>query len=114
MRRTWLAFAVVVALGACGGGGGDDDSTSDADEAIERLSTTDPDRPVSPTKALCEDLEAGLTPVESYELYFSDEYDEETFAHRVYGFATIGCKEQLQSNDAVREFLESYDIDPDI
>ena len=35
------------------------------------------------------------------------------FLMRAYGWAAISCPDQLQSNNGLREYLESWGINPD-
>ena len=40
-------------------------------------------------------------------------YTPEQAADRAYGFAAISCPEQLKTNEALRVYLENWNINPD-
>lgn len=64
------------------------------------------------SEAFCNDLKAGLSPFQIYS-GVSDDQTIEEFADDAYGFAAISCKEELKSNEGLRSFLTSWDINPD-
>jgi len=40
-------------------------------------------------------------------------YSPQQAADRAYGFASLSCPEQLQTNEALRLYLENWNINPD-
>ncbi len=59
--------------------------------------------------AFCRDLKAGLTPMQI--LGATD--DPSKAADNAYAYAAIGCPEELQTNEALRTYLEAWGINPD-
>lgn len=87
MRRAWWVLLVVAGCSSSGGGG-------------------------DLSGAFCADLEAGLTPVQIYR-GVQDQYEPEEFAGLAYGFAAIDCREQFETNEAFRAYVEAWGFDPD-
>lgn len=96
-----LATAATFALAACGG----DDGASSSPAAKPKSS-------MSLSEAFCSDLHAGRSPMAIYGGVKS-QYTPQSFADYAYGAAAISCPEQLKSNQALRTFLEAWNINPD-
>lgn len=67
------------------------------------------------SEAFCNDLAEGLSLFQLYEGGLSSGAYEtpEDFADLAYGFAWLSCPEQLEENEGLRAYLESWGIDPD-
>lgn len=64
--------------------------------------------------AFCDDLEAGFTPFQILRESVSDgTYSPREAADRAYGWAAGSCPGELRTNDALRTYLENWNIDPD-
>lgn len=91
-RVTGLSVASLFALLSAGcSGSADDDSLS---------------------SAFCSDLKSGASLFQLYSVV-NDEYSLEQFADYAYGWSAISCPEELRSNAALRDFLDSWGINPD-
>ena len=85
-----LLLASAVLLAGCGGSG---DSSS---------------------AAFCSDLGAGYTPFQILQESVQDgTYSPREAADRAYGWAAISCPRQLRTNEALRLYLQNWNIDPD-
>jgi hypothetical protein len=69
------------------------------------------ERPQTLSQAFCSDLEQ-YTPMQIWG-GVKDQYTPKAFADYAYGAAAISCPEQLRDNEALRAFLEAWNIDPD-
>lgn len=129
----WIVAGVLalVVIGSIAGGG--EESDSPVDEASQEMASepqdqsaeadsqsssevdTEPAAPLSPSEAFCSDLDAGLSIFQIYESGLDGgSYDSiEEFADLAYGFAAISCPEALESDEALRGFLEEWGINPD-
>lgn len=88
MRRL-LALAVLVVAAGCGG-------SSELGEAF------------------CSDLRAGHSPFQILgESVRDGTYSPEEAADRAYAWAADSCPNQLESNEALRSYLEGWNINPD-
>lgn len=66
------------------------------------------------SEAFCDDLAAGYTPLQILRQSVEDgTYSPRTAADRAYGFAAASCPAELKSNEALRVYLENWNIDPD-
>ena len=66
------------------------------------------------SEAFCSDLESGLTPMNILGGMVKDgTYTPEKAADLAYGWAAISCPEQLKTNEPLRAYLESWNINPD-
>lgn len=68
----------------------------------------------TPSASFCSDLEAGYTPLQILGEFVEDgTYSPQTAADRAYGWAANSCPEQLRTNEALRVYLENWNINPD-
>lgn len=75
-------------------------------------SSTDGGGPLS--EAFCADLEDGYTPFQILGASVKDgTYSPREAADRTYGWAATSCPDQLRTNEALRVYLENWNIDPD-
>ena len=66
------------------------------------------------SEAFCNDLKAGLTPYQILGASVQDgTYAPKEAADRAYGFAAISCADDLKTNEALRIYLQNWNIDPD-
>ena len=66
------------------------------------------------SEAFCDDLRAGLTPYQILGPSVRDgTYTPSEAADRAYGFAAISCPYELKTNEALRSYLQNWNIDPD-
>lgn len=64
--------------------------------------------------AFCSDLKAGYTPFQILRESVRDgTYSPREAADLAYGWAAISCREQLRTNEALRLYLQDWNIDPD-
>ncbi len=125
----WVAIIIgvlaLIGLVLIGGDDGESSSTSSSSSSSDTAEpetvepeTVEPDsdssRSMTLSEAFCSDLESGLTPMNILGGMVKDgEYTPEEAADRAYGFAAISCPEQLKTNESLRAYLESWNINPD-
>jgi major membrane immunogen (membrane-anchored lipoprotein) len=64
--------------------------------------------------AFCSDLQDGLTPFQILQPSVADgTYSASEAADLAYGWAAISCPDELRSNEALRTYLQNWNINPD-
>ena len=117
----WAAIIIGVLLGGFGLLSifiADDDGSGSSSSSSSSSGMTEPDSDsggsMTLSEAFCSDLESGLTPMNILGGMVKDgTYTPEEAADRAYGFAAISCPEQLKTNEPLRAYLESWNINPD-
>lgn len=105
--RPWVTESVEVEMVAT------PDTTIAVETTVAPVETAPaPYEDPSLSEAFCNDLRAGLTPMNIWQ-GVRDEYDPEEFADKAYGMAAISCPEQLTDNEGLRVFLTNWNINPD-
>ena len=62
------------------------------------------------SESYCSDLRAGMSPPQILRARYDDPQE---IADMAYGFASISCPDQLDTNEQLRTFLQGWDINPD-
>ena len=87
---------------------------SPGDEPVASSSGGSSSSSMSLSEAFCSDLKSGMTPMNILgEAVREGRYSPQQAADRAYGFASLSCPEQLQTNEALRLYLENWNINPD-
>ena len=124
----WIVGGVLVLAGLGSIVGGDDEGSPET-QLAETTETVEPEpveaepesegpsdaEKVLLSEAFCNDLSEGFSLFQLYEggLEGGSYETPEEFANLAYGFAWLSCPEQLEENEGLRTYLESWGIDPD-
>lgn len=118
-QRRWVivlgVIFVLFVLAGIFGSATEEDTPGNSDPTPQEISPDEEeaDDDLLLSEAFCNDLEAGFTPFQIWG-GIRDDREPAEMADLTYGFAAISCPAELKTNEALRIYLENWDINPDV